>query len=285
LIHVRLFDPVQGWSAMRFAHIPVGSDRDYDHTPRRPSVAIGDDGRAVVAWSGGDSAWTMRYSPATGWAPAERLAGEGWVDSRRPPGLSVTPSGHVFVAWAQAKHYGDVMHVMLAHHVPGQGWQPVERLNQLGDESREPHVSANTAGAAAVAWLADAMPQGLAGAAYRPRYGPAAPIRFTDDPLGNRASFDAPVVHLSDQGVVTAITSHLVASGKFDPGKLEMQAYTGRLSGTHVKLTELPGTGRLVDAAGNASGVMVVAGSDRGLALLDDFRVRVRERDCAASAR
>jgi hypothetical protein len=84
---------------------------------------------------------------------------------------------------------------------------------------------------------------------------------------------------------VTAVTSHLVASGRFDPGKLEMQAYTGRLSGTHVKLTELPGTGRLVDAAGNANGVMVVAGSDRGLALLDDFRVRVRERDCAASAR
>jgi hypothetical protein len=55
LIHVRLFDPAQGWSAMRFAHLPAGSDRDYDHTPRRPSVAIGDDGRAVVAWSGGDA--------------------------------------------------------------------------------------------------------------------------------------------------------------------------------------------------------------------------------------
>jgi hypothetical protein len=220
----------------------------------------------------------MRYSPATGWAAAERLPAN-W-SNRRPPGLSVTPSGHVFVAWAQAKHYDDAMHVMLAHHVPGQGWQPVDRLNHLGDESREPDVSANAAGAAAVTWLADAVPQGLVGAAYRPRQGPAAPIRFTDDPLGNRASFDAPIVHLSDQGIVTAITAHLATSDRF-----EMQAYTGRLGGAHVKLTELPGTGRLVDAAGNASGVMVVAGAGRESVWLDDFRVRVRERDCAASAR
>lgn len=132
---------------------------------RYPRVAVDAMGNAVAVWQqpdlsplGYESIWASRFTPATGWGPAEILdIGDGVAES---PQVAVDPSGNAIAVWQQSD--GTRTNLWANHYSVGVGWGGaiLIELDDTGDAELpltafgpSQSIGIDAAGNAMVAWL------------------------------------------------------------------------------------------------------------------------------------
>ncbi len=107
------------------------------------SLCVAADGSVVVVWEDGPGStqriWASRYSPATGWAAAEKLQPtDDFVVTARSV---VDSGGNAIVAWEQSST------IWMSRYVVGKGWTA-----EVVDSGQQPDLSINAEGKAVLAY-------------------------------------------------------------------------------------------------------------------------------------
>jgi hypothetical protein len=126
-----------------------------------PRVAIDADGDAVAVWvrRGAPTDLVQASSANRGgaWLPATTLSVAG--DASEEPAVAVDPAGNATAVWSRTDSTPRV--IQTAERPAGAGWQPLERISVLGENSSEPQVASDSVGNDVAIWSRESGATGI----------------------------------------------------------------------------------------------------------------------------
>ena len=147
-VHASRYAPDSGWQAAEPLELREGA-------ALFPSVAMDDEGRALVVWHQKDGArldiWSNYFVPETGWFGPELLEDDD-ADSARRPQVAMNAKGTALAVWYQSD--GTQEHIWANRFTPGSGWGRANRISEPIEpgDARRPHVAIDAGGSATAVW-------------------------------------------------------------------------------------------------------------------------------------
>jgi hypothetical protein len=121
------FTPTAGWGAAELI------ETDNAGTAMFPQVAVDPNGNAIVVWYQSDGTrfniWANRFTPTTGWGPAELIETDNAGDASSPQ-VAVDPNGNAVAVWYQSD--GTRTNIWANRFTPTASWGPAELIETDG---------------------------------------------------------------------------------------------------------------------------------------------------------
>jgi hypothetical protein len=114
-----------------------------------PRVAADPHGGFLALWVQRYGVWSNRFSPATGWGVAERIATDDDGADATQPQILVDPNGSALAIWSQ--HDGTRSQIWANRFSTTNGWAVAERITTDGD-AYQPEIVVNPDGSALAIW-------------------------------------------------------------------------------------------------------------------------------------
>jgi len=152
-----------------------------------PTLAVSDDGSALVVWATqqnvteGRQLWARSWQNASGWAAAERVDGlqAGSLEAEYTAAVALDPGGNGLAVWASQG-------IVAARFVAGRGWADPERIGTAPLFFEYRAVSIDPFGRALVTWVDSGM---AVVQRFEPDRGWSLPTRFGPE---GEWTFDGP---------------------------------------------------------------------------------------------
>jgi len=142
---------------------PTAVESEEQTSAMLPSLAMNEDGTAVVVWAQTDGSsyeiWSNQYTPAGGWGAAAPIDGSRGVSTSGPQ-VAIDRDGNAVAVWDRSeaaavwdKSVGTPSDIWASRYTPGTGWTAAERIeNDDVGFAVAPNLAMDGAGNALVAW-------------------------------------------------------------------------------------------------------------------------------------
>ena len=122
-----------------------------------PSLAMNDDGVALVVWAQSDGTydhvWSCQYTRETGWSTAQAIEGYEGTRVWGLPQVAIDAEGNGLAVWTLDDGDGTDGDVWASRYTHGTGWSTAERIeSDRAGLPQEPRIAMDTGGDALVTW-------------------------------------------------------------------------------------------------------------------------------------
>jgi hypothetical protein len=115
---------------------------------RAPDLAIDAAGNAVTVWTQADGFWSSRFTPSSGWSPAELISNGG--DALPTATVAMDPDGNTVAVWSQFFVRNDIYS---NQYRPGGGWSVSQPIDDKTGDGSAPRISMGADGSGMAVWV------------------------------------------------------------------------------------------------------------------------------------